>query len=74
MSPHIKKLIGTLALILWILLYALIVMRVAIFVLPGGHWLVTLLFYAIAGTVWIVPVGLTLPWMHRQPDKKEPYQ
>ncbi len=72
MSPRIKKLIGTFALIFWIALYALIVMRVAIAVLPGAHPLVTLLFYAVAGTVWIVPFGIALPWMHRQPTKKEP--
>ena len=71
MSPHIKKLIGTFALIFWIALYAAIVMRIAIVVLPDAHGLVTLLFYAVAGTIWIVPFGLALPWMYRQPAKKK---
>jgi len=26
-------------------------------------------FYALAGTLWIIPVGLMLPWMHRDARK-----
>jgi hypothetical protein len=65
MSPRLKKLIGTIGLLLWITLYALLTMRLAVGILPDANWLVTLIFYAVAGTLWIVPVGLTLPWMHR---------
>ena len=27
-------------------------------------------FYALAGTLWIVPIGLSLPWMYREPAPK----
>ena len=27
-------------------------------------------FYALAGTLWIVPIGLSLPWMYREPVRK----
>ena len=67
MSPRTKKLIGTLAILVWITIYALLAMRLAVAVLPGANSFVQLLFYAIAGTIWIVPVGLALPWMHRDP-------
>jgi len=30
---------------------------------------VALLFYALAGTLWIVPIGLSLPWMNREAAK-----
>ena len=66
MHPRLKKLIGTVGLLLWIVLYALLVMRLAVDILPGANGLVTLLFYALAGTVWIFPVGFALPWMHRE--------
>jgi hypothetical protein len=26
-----------------------------------------LAYYALAGTLWIVPIGLLLPWMYREP-------
>jgi hypothetical protein len=65
LSPRFKKLLGTLGILIWITLYVLFLTRVAIIILPHAHWLVSLLFYAVAGLAWIIPVGLALPWMHR---------
>ncbi|MDE3116432.1 MAG: DUF2842 domain-containing protein, partial [Pseudomonadota bacterium] len=28
---------------------------------------VELAYYMVAGTLWIMPIGLMLPWMHREP-------
>ncbi|HMI95766.1 MAG TPA: DUF2842 domain-containing protein [Micropepsaceae bacterium] len=65
LSPRTKKLIATIALLVWLPIYALAAMRVGVAVLPDAGSLLTLLYYALAGTVWILPVGLMLPWMHR---------
>jgi len=65
LSPRIKKLISTMLILLWILIYSLLVMRLAVNILPEANWLVTLLFYAAAGIIWIIPVGLFFPWMNR---------
>ena len=70
LSPRTKKLIGTIAIIVWLPLYALVAMRVGVAVLPEVDPLVRLLYYAVAGTAWIVPVGLMLPWMHREPEPR----
>jgi hypothetical protein len=67
MSPRTKKLIGMLGILIWIAVYALLMMRLAVAVLPRAHPFVQLLFYAIGGLAWIIPVGLALPWMHRDP-------
>jgi hypothetical protein len=72
MSPRLKKLIGTLGIFVWLAIYALLMMRLAVAVLPGAHPLVQLLFYAVAGLAWIVPVGLALPWMHRPARPRAP--
>ena len=69
MSPRIKKLIGTVLMLIWLPIYALICMGVAVRVLPHAAWYVALLYYALAGTLWIVPIGLSLPWMHREPAR-----
>jgi hypothetical protein len=66
MNPRTKKLIGTLILLIWLPIYALFAMGVGVQVLPHAAWYVTLLYYALAGTLWIIPIGLMLPWMHRQ--------
>jgi hypothetical protein len=70
MSPRIKKLIGTIVTLLWIPVYAFIAMGIGVRVLPNAPWYVSLLYYALAGTLWIVPIGMMLPWMYREPAKK----
>jgi hypothetical protein len=68
MPARLKKLIATLLIILvWLPVYALLVMGVATHVLPNAPWYVSLLFYALAGTLWILPIGFSLPWMHKEP-------
>lgn len=67
MSPRTKKLIGAMVMLVWIPVYALVAMGVGVHILPHAHWFVTLLYYALAGTLWIVPIGLMLPWMYREP-------
>jgi hypothetical protein len=41
-------------------------MAVGAHVLPHASALVKFLYYLFAGTIWIVPVGLLLPWMYRE--------
>lgn len=72
MSAHSKKLIGMLLTLIWLLIYALIAMIVGARILPHAGSLVTFLYYLLAGTVWIIPVGLLLPWMYREPPPKKP--
>jgi len=67
MSVRFKKLIGTILTLVWIPIYALIAMGVGVRLLPHAAWYVALAYYALAGTLWIVPVGLLLPWMYREP-------
>jgi len=60
-------LIGAVVIILWVPPYALIAMRVGVALLPEANPLAELIYYAIAGTAWIIPIGLMMPWMHREP-------
>ena len=71
MSPHRKKLIGTLFTVVWLLVYIVIARGVGVRVLPHAGGFVTFLYYLLAGTLWIIPVGLLLPWMHREPQAKQ---
>jgi hypothetical protein len=70
MSPRTKKFIGTIVMLIWIPVYALAAMGVGVHVLPHAAWYVSLAYYALAGTLWIIPIGLMLPWMHsEQPNR-----
>ena len=66
MSPHAKKLIGAFVIIVWIPVYALFAMGIGVHVLPHANALAEFLYYALTGTLWIIPIGLLLPWMHRE--------
>lgn len=71
LSAHVKKLIGALATLVWLVVYALVAMGVGVRVLPHAGWLVVLVYYVLAGTLWIIPVGLMLPWMYREPASRK---
>ncbi len=53
-------------LLIWLPIYALVAAGIGVHVLPRAHWAVTILYYALAGTLWIIPIGLMFPWMHRE--------
>ena len=72
MTPHAKKLIGTIGTLVWLAIYSLVAAAIGIRVLPHANWLVMVAYYLLAGTLWIIPVGLALPWMHREPKPKRP--
>lgn len=71
LSPHIKKLIGTVLTLAWLVVYIYAAMRVGVNLLPHANGVVTFLYYLLAGTLWIIPVGLLLPWMYREPRAKQ---
>ena len=56
--------------VVWLAVYAIIAAGIGVHILPRATWLIVLLYYALAGTLWIVPVGLMLPWMHRDARKR----
>jgi len=63
MSMRWKKLIGTFVILLWMTVWALAMMRLAVDILPEAHWAVELAYYAIAGMAWIIPLKPLLRWM-----------
>ena len=61
MKPTWRKPVGLLAMLVGLAVYAIVVVTVIDALrLPMG---VQLLAYAIAGTVWILPLGGFLKWM-----------
>jgi hypothetical protein len=67
MKPTTKKLIGTIATLIWLAFYVMVAAAIGGQILRHANWFVAFAFYALAGTLWIVPIGLMFPWMHREP-------
>jgi hypothetical protein len=69
MSPRIRKLVGTVLLLVVLAIYALLVAVAASAVLTGNNKIVEMLFYAIAGVAWVVPAGYLIRWMYATPKQ-----
>lgn len=67
MSPRIRKLIGTVLLLVVLAIYSLLVGVAASAVLTGSNKFVEMIFYAIAGLAWVVPAGYLIRWMYATP-------
>lgn len=65
MPPRVKKLIGMVALVVGVTLYALIVMFIGQLKLANAHPATQLAFFAFFGLIWVIPAGLLIRWMER---------
>ena len=64
MGMRWKKLLGVFLLIGIIAIYALLVMRAAVAVLPDAGPILEFVFYAVAGMAWVIPVRYLVVWMN----------
>lgn len=71
MSMRWKKLIGTLAMIVWLVVYTVVAARLAFDILPDAHWAAELAYYMTAGLGWAVPL-MPLIWWMSQPGPGDP--
>ena len=65
MAEKLRKLAGTFALIALVVVYSLSAMTIAAIKLPGTSGLVQLIYFALAGLLWVLPAGLIIWWMAR---------
>ena len=67
MSMRIRKLIGAVALISLVVVWALLAMATAQAVLGAANRMVEAVFYVVAGLGWVLPAMPLIKWMSR-PD------
>ena len=71
MHIRVRKLIGTVLLLVLVIVWALVAMAVAQFVLPSvGGW-VAAIYYVAVGLGWLPLAMLLVSWMSR-PDPEPP--
>jgi len=67
MNIRMRKLVGTVLLMVMIIVYALIAMAVAVALeVNTTSKFVELAFYAVAGLLWVVPAAVIIKWMSRE--------
>lgn len=65
MPDRLRKLIGSIVLVIFVVIYALIVMTIAAAKLPGASGLAQLAFYLVTGLAWVVPAAALIYWMQK---------
>jgi RsiW-degrading membrane proteinase PrsW (M82 family) len=72
MPPRLRKLIGTVLIIILVIVYALVATTVASATLGESPWWIHLIYFLFTGLFWILPAMLIIKWMEkpgRRPDR-----
>ena len=67
MSIRLRKLVGAVALIVLVMVWALVAMAIAQPALASANGVVAALYYVVAGLGWVLPAMPLISWMSR-PD------
>ena len=68
MTQRKRKLVGTVALLLFVAVYAVLAVAVAVVLqVRNVSTVAELGYYAVAGFLWVIPAGWLISWMQR-PD------
>lgn len=67
MTIRTRKLVGAIALMVFLAIYALAAMMAAIVLQVNASKLVELIYYPVAGLLWVLPAMWLIKWMQR-PD------
>lgn len=68
MPQRLRKLIGTVLLLILVVVWALGAMAVAQGRVTDLPWALQTVSYILLGTLWVIPAGLLIHWMER-PDR-----
>ena len=71
-NNRIKKLIGTIIIPIWLIVFIGIVAIVAEILLPDLNGLMVFLFYLVSGLIWIIPIMPIISWMQRENQSNLP--
>lgn len=67
MKQRTRKLVGTVVLLAFIIIYALAAMMVAMAMQVNASKLAEMVYYVVAGLLWVIPAAALVSWMSR-PD------
>ena len=70
MPDRLRKLVGSVALVLFVCFYALTAMTIAAAKLPGTSGLTQLVYFVVAGLAWVLPAGALIAWMVKPRGKR----
>jgi hypothetical protein len=70
MPPRLKRLIGSILIVLLVIVYAVAAMVVAEARLSQASGLVHFAYFLFSGLLWVLPAMLIVKWMYGAPKKR----
>lgn len=70
MPVRLKKLIGTILLILLVVIYALVAVTIAAARLADAGSFAHFLYFLVTGFLWVIPAMFLIRWMEKTPKQK----
>ncbi len=67
MPPRLKRLIGAVIIGVFVLVYALVAARIGDGLSVRFPIWAMFVYFAVAGFLWIIPVGALIWWMYKKP-------
>ena len=67
MSVRTRKLIGTVVLLIFLILYSWVAVAIGAGRITDAPGYAQLAYFLVAGLLWVIPAGLLIRWMQR-PD------
>ncbi len=68
MKQSNRKLLGTIVLFVFLSVYALLAMFVAVALQVNASRLVELAYYVVAGLIWVIPAAGIISWMSKEDE------
>ena len=65
MTVRMRKLVGTIILVVFLAVYALLAMVAATVAPINGNKFAELIYFIAAGTIWVIPAGILIKWMQK---------
>ena len=74
MPKSLRKLIGTVLIIILVIVYALLATTIASATLGRAHWTAHLAYFFFTGLLWVLPAMWIIKWMHKPDSPAKPAQ
>lgn len=66
MASSLRRFVGMVFLVSFVLVYCFIVMVIGDITMVNQHWSMKLVFFAITGLIWVIPAAMIISWTYKK--------
>ncbi|EEA96135.1 Protein of unknown function [Pseudovibrio denitrificans] len=66
MASPVRRFIGMIFLVTFVVVYVFVAMVIGDLTMADKHWSLKLIFFAIAGLIWVIPAGMIISWTYKK--------